>query len=222
MEQRVPVPRQHVHPGPAVLRFVHVFPAAAPCHSPAGVAVCRSGHPLCRRGPNHALQRTEAGRRVFSRLSRFSGQPLSLSLSPLGTCVFRQVGFPPPSQPGCTVPDVPAWFRLASRVSRPSRPSPRSSVPGSRTPSFSSRTPSFSESDPFECVRELSHGVRLRHPSLAELVALRELSRRGRVLSGRTRGRSVWRGSLTTRSSEQRLAVGSFLAGTSFFASLCR
>ena len=45
---------------------------------------------LCRRGPNHALQRTEAGGRLFLALHVFLRQPLSLSLSPLGPsiCAF--------------------------------------------------------------------------------------------------------------------------------------
>ena len=49
--------------------------------------------PLCRREPNHALQRTEAGRHVFSRSQLLRGQPLSLSLGPLGprSCVNEQL-----------------------------------------------------------------------------------------------------------------------------------
>ena len=69
--QHPPVPAQAVPwAGPSLRHagsFVHPFPAAAPVipppESPSTVpAVQRS---LCRRGPNHALQRTEAGGGVF-------------------------------------------------------------------------------------------------------------------------------------------------------------
>ena len=44
-----------------------------------------SGRPLCRRGPNHALQRTEAGEGAFPVFRALLRQPLSLSLDSLGT-----------------------------------------------------------------------------------------------------------------------------------------
>ena len=69
-----------------VASFGQPFPAAGPIIPPPGSpssvpAVQRS---LCRRGPNHALQRTEAGGRLFFRCRALLRQPLSLSLSPLG------------------------------------------------------------------------------------------------------------------------------------------
>ena len=66
------------------------LPGGSARHSPAGVAVASSGRPLCRRGPNHALQRTEAGGGLFSALHVLRGQPLSLSLSSLGGYGFAQ------------------------------------------------------------------------------------------------------------------------------------
>ena len=67
---------------------VHPFPAAAPViPPPAGRVFFRRPETLCRRGPNHALQRTEAGRHVFSRWRLLRGQPLSLSLGPLGPLI---------------------------------------------------------------------------------------------------------------------------------------
>ena len=49
-----------------------------------GSLVPRATRALCRRGPNHALQRTEAGGRLFCVFHVLRRQPPSLSLSPLG------------------------------------------------------------------------------------------------------------------------------------------
>ena len=76
--------RQHVRPsGQPALRSS--FSRRQRPHSPAGVAVHRSGGPdaLCRRGPNHALQRTEAGVGLVPYIMPCFASP-SLSLSPLG------------------------------------------------------------------------------------------------------------------------------------------
>ena len=67
-------------------RSVHPFPAAWPIIPPPEwqPVLWAFQKPLCRRGPNHALQRTEADEDAFSAFSPLFRQPLSLSLSPLG------------------------------------------------------------------------------------------------------------------------------------------
>ena len=81
--ERVPVP---LPAGPSfglVRSSAHAFPAAAPIIPPP-VPRWFPFRSLCRRGPNHALQRTEAGHRAFLHSRALRGQPLSLSLGPLG------------------------------------------------------------------------------------------------------------------------------------------
>ena len=65
---------------------VHPFSAAAPSFPRRSRRLLfrRSRGPSVGGRPNHALQRTEAGRQVFSAIYALRGQPLSLSLSSLG------------------------------------------------------------------------------------------------------------------------------------------
>ena len=68
--------------------FVRPFRPEAPVIPPADPTRVPV-QPLCRRGPNHALQRTEAGGGAFFAIHVLRRQPLSLSLSSLGTATCR-------------------------------------------------------------------------------------------------------------------------------------
>ena len=85
-------------------RFLRsALPGGSTHLSPAGVAVRpfrRSSSPLCRRVPNHALQRTGHGGQLFSVFFVLRRHGPSLSLSPLGDYAYMS---------GKQLPD---WLRL--------------------------------------------------------------------------------------------------------------
>ena len=137
--QHAPVPARAVplsHPSfRPVHRFVHALSAAAPIIPPPEStsvfpAVQRS---LCRRGPNHALQRTATGGQPFSVFFALRRRCLSLSLSSLGGYALCSVSSSAlPGRPS-VVPGRPsvADGRLSVVPGRPSSvPGRPSVVPG--------------------------------------------------------------------------------------------
>ncbi len=224
--------------------------------------------------PNNALQRTEAGGRLFSVFHVLRRQPLSLSLGPLGPlplcCVFgrhvgprslRSRGLPSGSSTASLSPSrrqCPSFPRR--RVVGPSGGRLRTHVPNKalqRTGSggrlllgpFRLASPlpvaelgslgpeslawgfprarlspfaSSSASVPIRSVATVCLPGSLSAPrSLSRRQRPSFPRRRGRLSFGPTRSPSVG-GGLTTRSSEQRLAVASFPYSTLDLASLCR
>ena len=146
-----------------VVCFVHPFPAAEPViPPPVGGLSTFDQNTLCRRGPNHALQRTEAGGGVFYVFRVLRRQPPSLSLSSLGQQPFAggffegesvlvpvAHGTPVPSScqhtpvPARAVPSPRLSFGPASRSAHPFPTAAPSFPRRSRRPSFRrSRGPS--------------------------------------------------------------------------------
>ena len=180
-------------------------------HSPAGVHVSSSGHPLCRRGPNHALQRTGTGVPVFSVLPPLAS-PVPVaelgfvrrSEAPVHVAAFQK----------CIRPSLPVG-RLPLSGGCPSFPAGRPSFPAPRLPLPASHL-SFQRGH-----LSLPGGRLPQSAGRLSLPGGRLLLPGGR-LGASARPRVGARSRLTTRSSEQAPAGGTFLLVEPCVAGACR